>query len=488
MSTVRAAALRGVRWLGAATAVNWAVQFVQTLVLARLLSPHDFGLMGLAAIVVGFAQSFQDMGFGAIVVRRRDLSQEQLATLYSLNLATGVALAAVVSAVGPLMAWVYDEPMLTALLPVVGGTIAATGLVLQLRWLCERDMEFDVLAAVDTASGLVSVGVTIGAAVAGVGVWALVAGHVAGTLVGVGILYRHARAAGRIPSLRFVRRDLDGMLTFGAYQIGERCINYFNSRVDQLIIAKLAGATALGYFTFAFNLLSQVPARVNPIVTRVAFPTFARIQHDIGALRGAYVEVVGALGLVNAPLAFGLAAVAPVAVPVVFGAQWLPAVWMFPALAGVVFLRSLANPQGALSLSLGRADIGFYWNSAIALVMAPGVALGSYLAGVKGVVVALLLLQMGFFVGSYRWIVRELVGARLGPYLSAALVPAGLAVVMCFAPLAIARMHAPSILLLAAQVGVGAVVYIAAVALFARRSLGRWRALVRPEPAHRSAA
>lgn len=124
------------------------------------------------------------------------------------------------------------------------------------------------------------------------------------------------------------------------------------------------GAQALGFYTLAWNLIIQPLQKLNPIITRVAFPVFAKLQDDNARLKRGYMSTLNILSAMNFPYFFGLAVVAPLLVPVVFGMQWLPSILLMQILCVVGLLRSTGNPIGSLLLAKGRADWGFKWNLA----------------------------------------------------------------------------------------------------------------------------
>ncbi|MCD5406439.1 MAG: MOP flippase family protein [Desulfotomaculum sp.] len=166
------------------------------------------------------------------------------------------------------------------------------------------------------------------------------------------------------PAWRFKISDIRSFVSFGLYQLGERTINFLNSKLDTILIGSLLGAQALGFYTLAWNLIIQPLQKLNPIITRVAFPVFAKLQDDNARLKRGYMSTLNILSAMNFPYFFGLAVVAPLLVPVVFGMQWLPSILLMQILCVVGLLRSTGNPIGSLLLAKGRADWGFKWNLA----------------------------------------------------------------------------------------------------------------------------
>ena len=460
MSLKRQAA-EGAYWTGTSGVAVTVLQFAQLAVLARLLVPEDFGLMAMMMVVIGFAQAFADMGVSNAIIHRQDTTDEHLSSLYWLNILAGTVLFVLLLAAVPAIVAFFAAPRLAGLIPVTAliFLIAPFGQVYQA--LLQKNLRFRELAVSETSAAALSATVAITAAIAGHGIYALIFGQLANIACKTVVLIVYGWPDWR-PGRRFRRHDLEGYLSFGLFQMGERTVNYLNERLDQLLIGALLGAEALGYYHLAFNLVILPVTRINPIVTRVAFPIFARVQDSTERLRHGFMTMRRVLAAVNFPLLLGLAAVAPVFIPSVLGEQWAPSILLVQILAGVALLRSTGNPFGSLLLARGRADMGFYWNVCIVSTQIPAVYIGAQVGGTVGVATALLLMQISYFWGGYYFLVRRLLGpclrsflATLGPALLTAsvmaLAVAGLAEVTTF----------EAYPLLIAQVGIGALLYVA---------------------------
>jgi len=157
---------------------------------------------------------------------------------------------------------------------------------------------------------------------------------------------------------------------------------------------------------------------VNPVITKVAFPVFSRMQNESDRLKKGYLKVLQMLSTVNFPIMAGLAVVAPIAVPEMFGEQWLSSIILIQILTVVGLLRSTGNPVGSLLLSKGRADLGFKWNIALTITQIPGLYLGAKLGGTVGVAIAFAALQCVYAILNYLVLIRILLGPCLGEYVT----------------------------------------------------------------------
>jgi O-antigen/teichoic acid export membrane protein len=240
-----------------------------------------------------------------------------------------------------------------------------------------------------------------------------------------------------------------------------------------MLIGPILGAQALGFYNFALYLTAQPISRINPILTKVAFPMFSRIQDDTGRLRRGYIKLLSLLATVNAPLLVGLAAVAPWFVPVVFGAKWTPSIMLVQILSFVSLSRCIGNPIGSLQLAKGRADLGFWWNVLLLVCSVPAIYIGGKTGEATGVALALLVLQVCLNVPSYLYLVRPLIGRCARDYMRATLKPVSLAAVMGLAVISLPLLNTglPITIELTLQIFLGALIYISLLRVLNRAAI-----------------
>ena len=220
--------------------------------------------------------------------------------------------------------------------------------------------------------------------------------------------------------------------------MGERSINYFNSQFDTILIGKLLGTEALGIYTIAKNLVMKPAQIINPIITKVTFPIMAKIQNDTKQLKNIYLKTINYLCSVNFSIYMAIAVLAEPLVLLLFGDNWLESVVILQILSFYFMFRSIGNPIGSLQLAKGRADLGFYWNLGLFLLVPLAIYLGSFF-GLVGVAFALLVLQIFLNFPNWFFMVRPLCGARFKEYfvqiilpLSIACISAGLSAIFIF--------------------------------------------------------
>jgi lipopolysaccharide exporter len=404
--TLKQKAVSGVRWTGFSNAARSSLQLLQLAFLGRLLVPSDFGLMAMVMVAIGFAQLFADMGISNAIIYKQDSTREELSSLYWLNIFSGISIFVLVWISSPAVTAFYNEIRLTNLLRLTGVIFLIVPFGQQFQILLQRELKFKTLAGIEISSSVISTLTAILTAFEGYGVYSLVWGQLVGSSCRTSSLIFVGWKSWR-PSFRFSGKDIKEYIGFGLYQMGERGINYFSWNLDKLLIGRLLGAEALGFYSVAYQLMLRPMQILNPVITKVAFPFFSKIQNDDSRLRSGYLQVVEVIAFVSMPVYFGIYAVSDSLVPLLLGQQWVDAVTIFNVLVILGIFYSIGNPIGSLLLAKGRADLGFWFNVFAVTISVPAIIVGSSW-GVMGVAWALVLITaFAFFPCGFilRWFV-----------------------------------------------------------------------------------
>jgi O-antigen/teichoic acid export membrane protein len=414
-TSLKKAAASGVKWKGTSTAVVEGLRMVRLVVLARLLAPEDFGLMAMVTVVIGFGEIYADGGISNAIIHRQNATREQLSSLYWLNIVVGMLVFTVVCAAEPLVAQLFGEPRLTALVSWAALAFLIAPIGQQFRVLLRRELKFKPLAQVEMSAAVVGTAVAVCSALSGQGVFALVWGYL--TIVSTKSLI-FAWLGWKVwrPLLHFRRNDLEGFIGFGMYQMGSRTATYFASNVDYMIIGRFLGAEVLGVYMVAYQLVLMPLHKLNPVLTQVAFPIFAKKQSDNTALRRGYLQLNRMIAFVTFPALVAAGVTAPIIVPVLFGERWLGAVPLIQILASLGMLKTLINPIGSILLAKGRPDIIFKWYLIVSVMNA---CVFSYVVkyGVHAVAFAYLIVTAVNFFAIARFMIQPLIGLRVSDYL-----------------------------------------------------------------------
>lgn len=377
--SLRKSAIGGVKWTTASTVIVTILQLAQMSILARFLEPGDFGLMAIMMVVIGFSQAFQDMGVSNAIIQRPEISHTQLSSLYWLNIVAGAVLTLIVIAIAPLVAMFYEEPRITSLMILLSSTFILVAIGNQYRVLCQKNLNFRTMEIINVSTSVVSFIVAAVMAYKGYGVltlvWAMITQAALSSLLFLWIGLKHYHK----PSLVYRHSELEGFYGFGMYQMGERSINYISANADKILIGKLVGINAVGFYNLAWQLIIFPLSKINPIINKVAFPVYSKVQNDPATLNRYYTLNVKLLSLVTMPLLAFLMFFSNEVVGLVFGEGWDTTASLLPILALVGILKALGNPGGALILAKGRADVGFWWNIGWAITIVVALTIGLWI-------------------------------------------------------------------------------------------------------------
>ncbi|GAA3402031.1 MOP flippase family protein [Paenibacillus hodogayensis] len=397
-------------------AITTIAQFAQLLILARLLPPSTLGLMAMLLVVLNFSQQYADLGVSNAIIHKQGQSRETLSSLYWINLIAGFALFLLILLGAPIIAAVFQEPHLTKPLYWTAINFVILPLGQQYRVLLQKEMRFKAIAITDCTAVALGTFVSILLAANGYEIYAIVWGYlIISTIKSVTFAYWGFKAQKPIFRLRFGHTK--EYLRFGMYQLGERTVFFVNSNLDSLIIGRMLGAEALGYYMLAYNLAIVPILKINPVLTSVMFPAFSKMQGEDRKLKESYFKVIRYLSFVNFPLLLGMVAAAPYAVSLVFGNHWSSSVTLIQLLAFVGIMRVIGNPIGALLMAVGKVDMGFKWHMAMLVTAIPILATGAYTFGVVGVASGYILYQLIYVVTNYSYLLRGLFGSCLRSFI-----------------------------------------------------------------------
>jgi O-antigen/teichoic acid export membrane protein len=365
MNNLRTVAAFGIKWTSAAMFLTSVFQLLQLIVLARLLTSDAFGLTSIIVVVAGCAQALGDVGIGNAIIQRQEPTKKELSSLYWISILLSVLLCLVLLLSTPIVVHFYQEPRLTKLVYWYAPILIITAIGQQFQILLQKELQFNSIAKIDVVSAGAGALTAVISAINEYEALSLIWGQLATAVVKslLSILY-----GGKSwwPTFRCKYADLKSYARFSLYQTSERCINYFSANVDYLIIGRLLGPEVLGVYSLAYQLVVLPLSKINPIITNVAYPLFAKKQSDNSVLCRAYLEVVKLVSFICLPALLGLAIVAPAFIPVVYGSQWSSMVPLVQMLSLLGIFKALGNPNGLIYLSKGRVDIGFMWNVVVA--------------------------------------------------------------------------------------------------------------------------
>lgn len=362
---------------GAITAVfqalNVALNLISTATLARLLSPEEFGVVGMALVVTSFARLFKDLGLSSSTIQRATLTHAQLSTLHWVNVAVGAVLTGLVALLAPLVSHFLGRPELTMITVFVSFTFLIGGFSTQQSALLIREMRFGRREFASLAGSLSTFLIAAVFALNGFSYWSLVYGTLGGSVVGVVLIKVFSDWRPGWPTRGSGVRS---MLRYGLNLTGFEIVNYFSRNLDNILIGRAAGADALGLYSKAYGLMMLPLTNLRGPINAVAFPALSRLQDRPKDFRAYYCTVVAMLAMASMPIVSLLFVVAEPLILVVLGPQWVEAAGLFSILAFAAFFQTSSGFRGTALVSLGMASRQLKQGVISAIVACTGFLIG----------------------------------------------------------------------------------------------------------------
>lgn len=364
----------GVAWTGAVKWAGQVVSWVTTLIVARLLAPDDFGIMGMATLVLGFIELVNEFGVGAAIVQRKDIHEELISNLGGFSLALGGGFLLLGLALAGPVALFFAEPRVDAVVMVLSANFLISSVAVIPRSLLTRDMKFRALALIDGGKGLLTSGLTIVLAMMGYGYWALVVGSIVSSVSAASayVVLRPFRP-------RWPRRltEISRELEFGWNVVASRVAWYAYSNADFAVVGRVLGTAALGVYNIGWTLASLPVEKISVLIMRVTPPVFAKVQDRPQELSRYLRLLTEGISVITFPIGVGMALVAPDFVPLVLGEKWIDAVIPLQLLALLGGFRSITPFYSQILVATDNARLSMWFSLLAAAFLIPGFMIGA---------------------------------------------------------------------------------------------------------------
>ncbi len=477
---IRSKVMSALRWTAAARLVGQVISWAITILVIRMLTPGDYGLMAMGTVLVSLLFLLNTVGLDAILVQDKDLDEPARRKIFGVIILMNVCCFLLLFLGADLAAAFFEEPQLAAVLRVMSLQFLILAFETLPQSALEREIDFARRSVVDLVTLVLSSLLTLTLAMLGYGVWSLVWGMV-------------ANAAFRVLGLNLITRalvwpsfDFRGMrrhFSFGAFVSMDRGLWFLFSESDKFIGGKLLGQHALGYYAVANQLASLPIYKLAGLLNAVAFPAFSRAHaaENDSRVHEYLLTATRILAIAAFPVFLGISCTAEALVAALLGDKWLPAAPLLQLLALVMPLRLLSNVFGPLLWGIGQPSVSAGNYAISALVLPPALAVGALSAGAVGLAYAwLLAYPLVFVVTALRTCSR--VGVPLRVYLGQLLRPALAAAFMYAAVMYADTLIEPTVgvwLRLGLLVGSGVAAYGLAMLIIGRDSLRETVALLR---------
>ena len=362
---------------GAVTMVTQGCKFLlttsATMVLARLLTPRDYGLVGMVTAVIGFASVFKDLGLSSATIQRAEISHQQVSNLFWLNVTVGGVISLLVAALAPSVAWFYHEPRLRAIGLASASLYLLGGLTTQHQALLQRQMRFVAVATVDISALIIGLGTGIGLAWVGAGYWALVYMSIAQALAAmIGAWLACRWQPGWISRKTGVRE----LVAFGGNITVVDFLSYITRNLDNVLIGWRWGPQPLALYAKAYQMLMMPLVQINAPVRGVTIPALSRLQNDPGQFRTFYLKALSLVSLVTLPMILLFILLSEEIVLVVLGPQWGGVGSIFRWLGVAALPQPMMNTAGWLYVTSGQTARMMRWASVSAFAIITSFVIG----------------------------------------------------------------------------------------------------------------
>lgn len=364
-----------------------AIQFGIMAVMARLLTPREFGVVAVIMVFVNFINMAGEMGIGPAIVQDKSLDADDIRSLFTFTVLIAVAAAGLFILFAYPLSWFYDNRVYVPLGRVLAGAVFLFTLCVVPKAVLQKEKRFALQAKITVAASVVSGGAGILLAYRGFGIYAVVWRSVANSL----LLFLMSLAFSRIglrPVLRFV--VLRRIARYSGFQFAFNLINYFSRNADNLLIGKFMGDAALGFYDKAYSLMAYPVRYLTGVISYAMHPVLSDHQDDKPRVFASYLKIVRALALVGLPISVLCVFSAREIILIMFGDQWVQAIPVFRVLSVTIFIQMVYASSGAVFQSMGRTDLLFLTGAVSTVVILAAVGIGIALGSILAVAYALL--------------------------------------------------------------------------------------------------
>jgi PST family polysaccharide transporter len=374
--------------------LQFVLSTLGTIILARMLTPDDYGLIGMVAVITGFAVLLRDAGLSVATVQQESITSQQISTLFWINLFISFILGLFVLASAPFLAKFYNRPELASITVALSATFTMSGFVIQHQALLRRHMRFGVLAGIRIIAQVVTIVVAIILAWLNWGYWALVVSSLVTAIITMGLTFFFCPW---YPSRMRKGTGVRHMLRFGGHLMGFNVVSYFSQNMDNVMIGWFLGAAPLGLYVKAYSLFMLAIIQIRIPTTQVGLSTLSLLRNQPERYIKYYQRLVDILATLTIPIASYCAIEANFLVNVLLGPQWVESVPVFRILAIAAIILPVGGTCEIVLVSSGFSKRYLYWGLFSATILISSYAVGlSY--GIEGVATAFTIVNYLLFL------------------------------------------------------------------------------------------
>jgi PST family polysaccharide transporter len=388
----------GAIWNSLSSISLTGLNFMITAILARLLTPNAFGVMGMIQTTIALINMMNQFGLAPAIIQGENLNQKRLSSLFWFNMFVGLIMTGIVFFSSNLIAVFFNQPELEELLKLISIVFTIVSLSFIQQSLLKKEMKFKELFNINIIATISYGVITILLALNGLGVKALVLGYISKNLIMTIVIIIFYRWT---PNLIFDFKIIKDLLNFGVYVFGSGFLNYFKRNLDYLLIGKLLGSNALGYYTLAYKPMLVPVQKIGGVINKTFLPAFSEIKNNKVSIKKYYLNVLNLISLITFPMMGGLFIVAPEFILTIYGENWIPVILLIQILSITGASQSLETTASTILLSQGRSDISFKYNVFTLIFLAIAMFIGLNW-GIIGVAFSFTIFNLfSFWIGMY---------------------------------------------------------------------------------------
>lgn len=401
-------AVKGMAWSAVQRYSTMLIQFVSGIILARLLTPYDYGCIGMLMIFMVLAESMIDGGFGSALIQKKNPTQTDYSTIFFWNMGLSVVLYAVLFLSAPAIASFYGIPLLSNVLRVQGLVLFVYAFNIVQRNQLQKKLNFKVLSIVTILTSITALTVTIVMAYKGFGVWALVAQNMLTALIPALVFWFYVKWR---PQWVFSWQSFRELFGFGFYMFLTQLLNQFGQQIQGLLIGRFYNASTMGYYSKANSTERLASTSISKVMSQVTYPLYAEAQDDKAMLGNMIKKITMTLSYVTFPLMFILLLCAEPLFTLLYSDRWAASVPYFQVLciAGLAYSLQSVNYQSVAAI--GKSKTMFVWTFIKRAVGILFVIAGLLFYGMKGLLVGMVVnTWFSYFINI--WLVSKHIGYR----------------------------------------------------------------------------
>lgn len=382
--TLKQKAASGMVWTALQKYSTMFIQFISGIILARLLTPYDYGCIGMLSIFMVLAESFIDGGFASALIQKKRPTQEDYSTIFYWNLGMAALMYAILFISAPAISRFYDIPILSDVLRVQGIILFIYGFNIVQRNQLKKKLNFKVLSIVTIITSIIALSVTIFMAYKGFGVWALVAQHLITAAIPAIVFWFFIKWR---PILVFSWKSFKELFSFGVYMFLTHILNNFSSKIQGLLIGKFYSPATMGYYSKAQSTEHLASSSISSIMTQVTYPLYAEAQDNKEMLGNMIKRITMTISYITFPMLFILLLLAKPIFILLYSERWLASIPYFQALciAGMGTCLTAVNTQAIAAI--GKSKVMFIWTIVKRTIGIAATVGGLLLYGMKGLLI-----------------------------------------------------------------------------------------------------